>query len=64
MVLALPAAWAFGSMTRKSTLPVHTFDISVYGMAALILLVVSLFAMSLPAFRATRVDPIEALRNE
>jgi predicted permease len=64
VVLAVPAAWAFGSMTRKSTLPVHTFDISVYGMAALILLVVSLFAMSLPAFRATRVDPIEALRNE
>jgi predicted permease len=64
MVLAIPAAWTFAIMTKRSTLPIHAFDISVYGISAVILLVVSLCAMGFPAFRATKVDPIQALRNE
>jgi ABC-type lipoprotein release transport system permease subunit len=32
--------------------------------AALVLGIVSLIACSLPAWRASRVDPMEALRNE
>ena len=64
LVLAMPAAWAFMRITKNSWLPVDTFDISVYGLSALILLAVSLSAMCLPAFRASRVDPIRALRDE
>jgi predicted permease len=64
MVLAVPLAWTFASLIKRSAVPIHTFDISVYGISALVLLVVSLCAMGLPAFRATEVDPIEALRNE
>jgi predicted permease len=64
VVLAIPAAWTFAGLTKRSTLPIHAFDISVYVISALILLLVSLCAMGLPAFRATRVDPMQALRSE
>lgn len=64
IVLAVPAAWTFARMTQKSTLPIQPFDITVYGIAALILLVVALCAIGLPAFRATQVHPMQALRNE
>ncbi len=62
--LALPAAWIFSGITKRSTIPIRAFDISVYAISALILLAISLCAMGLPAFRATQVDPIEALRSE
>lgn len=64
MVLAVPAAWTFARMTQRSTLPIRAFDISVYGLSALILLMVSLCAMGLPALRATQVNPMQALRSE
>lgn len=64
IILAVPAAWTFARMTQKSTLPIRPFDISVYGISALILLAVALCAMGLPAFRATQVHPMQALRNE
>lgn len=51
-------------MTERSILPIHAFDIAVYGVSASILLVVSICAMSLPALRATQIDPMQALRNE
>jgi ABC-type antimicrobial peptide transport system permease subunit len=38
--------------------------VSVFGTAAVLLVIVSLLAMFLPAFRATKVDPIKALRTE
>ena len=64
MALAMPAAWAFIRITEKSWLRIDTFDPSVYATSAIILLVVSLSAMCLPAHRATRVDPLQALRND
>lgn len=51
-------------ISKNSSMPVKTFDITVYSISALVLLVVSLSAMYLPAFRVTQVDPIQALRNE
>lgn len=64
VVLAVPAAWTFARMTQRSTLPVHAFDLSVYVVSALILLIVSLCAMAIPALRAAQVDPMQALRSE
>ena len=64
IVLAVPAALIFARITQRSKLPIHAFDVSVYGISAIILLVVSLCAMGLPALRATRVDPMQALRTE
>jgi len=64
LILALPATWSFARMTKRGVLPIHAFDFSVYCIAAIILLVVSICAMALPGLRATRVDPMQALRNE
>ena len=64
MVMAMPAAWAWMRLTKDSWLHMNTFDPALYSISALILLVVSFTAMCLPAFRATQVDPIQALRNE
>ena len=64
LAMAMPAAWAWMRLAKNSWMPIDSFDPSLYSIAALILLVVSLSAMCLPALRATQVDPIQALRNE
>ena len=64
LVMAMPAAWAWMRLSKDSWMHLNTFDPAVYSISALILLVVSFSAMFLPAFRATQVDPIQALRNE
>jgi predicted permease len=64
LAMAMPAAWAWMHLTKDSWMRIDAFDPSVYSIAALILLVVSLTAMCLPAFRATQVDPLQVLRNE
>ncbi|HEY6448332.1 MAG TPA: ADOP family duplicated permease [Acidobacteriaceae bacterium] len=62
--LSVPAAWSFMRITEHSWLRVDTFDPSLYCISAVMLLLVSLSAMFLPAFRATQVDPMQALRSE
>lgn len=65
MALAGPGAWVFGQhMLKRSPFPVRGFDGSLYAIAAALVVVVSLAAMYLPALRATRVDPMKALRSE
>lgn len=64
MAMAAPAAWVFGSITRRSAIALQSFDPTVYAISAVILCVVGLGAMCLPALRATEVDPIQAIRDQ
>ena len=64
IALAEPAAWAFAHLIRNSPVPFRSFDPSALGIAAALLVIVSLAGMYLPALRATQVDPIQSLRAE
>jgi len=64
LALAMPTAWSWMRLIKNSWMRIDAFDGSVYAISALFLLIVSLSAMGLPAYRATEVDPIQALRDE
>ena len=64
IALAEPAAWTFTRLLKNSPLPLRNFDVLVYGIAASLLVAVSISAMYLPAMRATQVDPMKALRTD
>ena len=43
---------------------VRATDPSIFGAVAILLIVVGLLAMIVPALRATRIEPVRALREE
>jgi ABC-type lipoprotein release transport system permease subunit len=60
----LPLAYALGRLLDARLYQVSAFDPLTFGAVALLLGLVSVFACSFPAWRASRVEPIEALRYE
>ena len=60
LVLSLALTWVLGSLLFS----VHPYDPISLSAAAAALAFVALVACSLPAWRATRVDPLVALRYE
>lgn len=64
IALAEPAAWTFTRLLKNSPFPIRNFDALVYSIAAGLRVTVSLSAIYLPAMRATKVDPMKALRMD
>jgi ABC-type antimicrobial peptide transport system permease subunit len=64
LVLGLAGGAAAAKLIRDLLYGVEPLDASVYLAVAVMLLAVACAACLLPAWRASRLDPVEALRNE
>ncbi|HWC76054.1 MAG TPA: ABC transporter permease, partial [Blastocatellia bacterium] len=64
VVIGLVGAWALTRFISRLLFNVTPTDLLTYAVVALVLVGVSLLACFVPARRATKVEPIEALRYE
>ncbi|MBZ5586255.1 MAG: ABC transporter permease [Acidobacteriia bacterium] len=64
LAVGLPVAWTLTRSLSSQLYRVSPADPLVYASVAALLAAVALLACYLPARRATRIDPVEALRHE
>jgi putative ABC transport system permease protein len=64
MLVGLAAAFPLARLTSTLLYGVKTYDPVSFGAVCLVIAAVAMFATSVPAYRATRVDPLAALRQE
>lgn len=64
LALGLVAAYLLGHVVEAVLFGVDPRDPAVFGGASLLILAVALFATILPATRASRIDPVQAIRFE
>ncbi len=64
VALGLAGAWASTRALESLLFQVHSRDAATFGGACLVLILVGLLACYIPARRATKVDPMVALRHE
>jgi predicted permease len=63
-VLGLPAAYGLARLSESLLFGVHAGDVTVYVASLAVICFVALAACYIPSRRATRIDPIVALRYE
>lgn len=63
-VIGLPAAFGLAKLSESLLYGVKASDVSVYGSSLAVICLVALAACYIPSRRATRIDPIVALRYE
>jgi putative ABC transport system permease protein len=64
LVIGLAAAFALTRLLSGLLFGVEAIDVGTFTMISLLLVLVSLLACYLPARRAMRIDPLQALRYE
>lgn len=64
IVVGLPLAFGLAKLAEGLLYGVHAYDPAVFITDVLLILAVAVVAWSVPAWRATRVDPMVALRHE
>ena len=64
LIVGLVAALAISRILSSMLYLVRAGDVAVFGGAAIVMIVIAVVATSLPARRATSVDPLTALRAE
>jgi predicted permease len=62
--LGLPGAWMAGRIVARLVVGTRPPELSTYAVMVSMLLLAALSAGFLPAYRASRVDPVDALRQE
>jgi predicted lysophospholipase L1 biosynthesis ABC-type transport system permease subunit len=63
-IIGLGGAYLVGRAMQSTLYGVEALDVRAFGIVALVLLVAAFLACFLPAWRASRVEPMEALRDE
>jgi putative ABC transport system permease protein len=64
VVIGLAGALALGRVLSSVIYGVSERDLLTFGSVAVMMTCVGLLASTLPAYRATRVDPVKTLRDE
>jgi predicted permease len=64
VLAGLAAALALSQLLRSQLFEISPFDPLTFGLTAVVLIAAELLACAIPAQRATRIDPMEALRHE
>ena len=64
MLLGAVGAYALGGLLSKLIYGVSPTDPLTFLVVALLLLAVALVACAIPAYRATRIEPVRALRGD